>query len=130
MSAESPAPNPIADQLLALARQRAGVLHPVTVDGMPEGSCFSKPLSVDARSDMEAELIGDGGTFNPSEQPGKFRATLIKYTAADAHGNLLFADLPIEEIASLPAGILEPFVEAGLALNRFSAADADQLKKK
>lgn len=104
---------------------------PVRVDGFA-GEVYACELSVDRRGDFEAELVtrsADGVVFNAADDPGLFRAALVKHCAIDAAGNLLFGHLTLAEIRALPNRVAEPFVNVALALNRFTKTEFDALKK-
>lgn len=113
-----------AELLFAKSKELLTTLHPVSTPEFPEG-LFVRMMDAQQRSDFDADLQAQ-----PKDDPGGFRAALVKHTAVNAEGVLIFADTPADELRTMATGISEPLFEKSMEVNRYSKRDQDQLEKK
>jgi hypothetical protein len=112
------------EEIFQKGKKLLEVLYPVSTPEFPEG-LFVRMMSGQDRSDFELQLKD-----NPGEDPGLFRAALVKQTVVNEQGVQFFKDHSLEDVIKLPIAIIEPLVEEALKVNRFSKVDREELEKK
>lgn len=104
------------DQILAAGATAAREVHPVEVAAWG-GTVGVRRMSVGQALDWTRE-----------SDPGRRAALLVRNTACDGEGNLLFTDDDVSWLAEQPQVVLQPIVTAALDFNGLGARAAEDAR--
>lgn len=94
----------------------------VDIEGL--GRIYVKELSCEEKDSFETSLpSGD------EAQTMTIRAPLVKASACDEDGNLIFSSVSLEKVLRLPASFIEPLFKKAKTLNGMDKSSVEQAEK-
>lgn len=106
------------DAFLVAARSRELGREALSMPGV--GTVYATELSAGERDRFEVEHASGGRRH--------FRARYVVWTIRDENGSPVFTADDIDELASVPASMLEPLVDAAIRVNRLAGIDVEKLE--
>ena len=94
----------------------------VDIEGI--GRLFVKELSCEDKDNFETSLPTGEAAENMT-----IRAPLVKASVCDEKGNLLFADVSLDEVRKLPASFIDPLFKKAKTLNGMDKSSVEQAEK-
>lgn len=119
----------IGDQLAAHGRKMLSARQRVDLPDFPH-PLYVRLMNGQERSDFERSILASLPDGKVEDNPGGFRAALLRSTVFDADGNAVWPDADDAAILALPARLLEPLVDAAMKANGLTKADREALEKK
>lgn len=96
-----------------------GSPHKVEPVETPAGKTFVRTITAGEKDEFDRQASKDG----------KFRCRLVMLSCCKEDGSPEFTNLDLPALDELPVTVLEPIVDAAIALNRIGQRDAEEIRK-